>query len=148
MTVVTDSATSDKVGDRLERIVVASVAVTARALAEVAPELTILQWRVLVLIDTPEGMGVGPLAAALEAKIAAVSRLIGRLRVRGLVETKRGESDARLVFVTLTPKGQGLRQRVIERRRAELRAAVGQARFPDDMVTTLDLLATALEGQM
>ena len=132
-------------GSGLERVVVASVAVTARALAEVAPELTFLQWRVLVLVDAPDGMGVGQLATALDAKIAAVSRLIGRLRVRGLVETRRGDSDARTVFVRLTAKGEDLRQRVVERRRLELRAAVGQAQLPRETVATIDWLAGALE---
>jgi DNA-binding MarR family transcriptional regulator len=138
------SATSDTVSDGLERIVVASVAITARALAEVAPELTFLQWRVLVLVDAPQGMGVGQVAAALEAKIAAVSRLIGRLRARGLIETRRGEGDARLVFVSLTAKGRKVRRRVVERRRAELRDAVSRARLPDNAIATIDWLADAL----
>jgi DNA-binding MarR family transcriptional regulator len=138
------AATSDKVGDGLERIVVASVAVTARALAEAAPDLTLLQWRLLVLIDTPQGMGVGQVAAALGAKIAAVSRLIGRLRARGLVETRRGEGDARLVFVSLTAKGRKIRRRVVERRRAELRDAVSRTRLPDNAIATIDWLADAL----
>lgn len=140
------SATSDVVAERLESIVVASVAMTARALAEVAPELTFLQWRVIVLVDTPEGMGVGPIAASLEAKIAAVSRLIGRLRARGLVQTRRSTPDARIVLVSLTEQGAALRRRVVERRRAELRAALDRAQLPPEAETILDRLAAALEA--
>jgi DNA-binding MarR family transcriptional regulator len=142
---VTHSATSETIAEDLERIVIASVAVTARALADVSPELTLVQWRVLVLVDQHGGMGIGPIAAALGTKIAAVSRLIGRLRARGLVETRRGESDARLVLVSLTPKGEELRARVVERRRAELSVALAQLLLQDQAARTVDLLADALE---
>jgi DNA-binding MarR family transcriptional regulator len=142
---VTHSATSETIAENLERIVIASVAVTARALADVSPELTLVQWRVLVLVDQHGGMGIGPIAAALGTKIAAVSRLIGRLRARGLVETRRGESDARLVLVSLTPKGEELRARVVERRRAELSVALAQLLLQDQAARTVDLLADALE---
>src|SRR3954470_2907922 len=100
---VTRAAVPTELLHQIERVVVASVAMTARALADVAPELTFVQWRVLVLVDAPDG--VGAIAAALGAKIAATSRLIGRLRARGLVETKRGDADARVVLVTLTARG-------------------------------------------
>lgn len=142
---MTHSATSETIAEDLERIVIASVAVTARALADVSPELTLVQWRVLVLVDQHGGMGIGPIAAALGTKIAAVSRLIGRLRARGLVETRRGESDARLVLVSLTPKGEELRARVVERRRAELSVALAQLLLQDQAARTVDLLADALE---
>lgn len=143
---MTHSATSETIAGDLERIVIASVAVTARALADVSPELTLVQWRVLVLVDQHGGgIGVGPIAAALGTKIAAVSRLIGRLRARGLVETRRGESDARLVLVSLTPKGEELRTRVVGRRRAELNVALEQLLLQDQAARTVDLLADALE---
>lgn len=129
----------------LERIAVASVAITARALAQVAPELTFIQWRVLVLVDQPEGIGVGALATALGAKIAAMSRLVGRLHARGLVETHRGEADARVVLVTLTPAGAELRSRIVKRRRAELRAAIASTSMPPDAVLVLERVAVALE---
>jgi len=127
----------------LERVVVASVAVTARALAEVAPELTFVQWRVLALLDADAGVPVGHVAGALGAKVAAVSRLLGRMRRRGLIETRRDESDARVVLVTLTDAGRALRQRVVDRRRSDLAAAV-RAGLPSDAMVTLDRVARAL----
>jgi len=130
----------------LERIVVAAVAITARALAEVAPELTFVQWRVIVLVDQPDGIAVGALAAALGAKIAAMSRLVGRLRGRGLVSTQRSETDARVVLVTLTPAGSDLRSRVVERRRQELRAALANTALPADAALVMGRVAAALEG--
>ena len=91
-------------------------------------------------------MGVGPIAAALGAKIAAVSRLIGRLRARGLVETQRRRSDARVVLVSLTAEGTALRQRVVERRRSELRAALDQAQLPGRGRGDVDRLASVARG--
>ncbi len=129
----------------LERIVVASVAITARALAEVAPELTFVQWRALVLVDRPEGIAVGALATALGAKIAAMSRLVGRLHARGLVETHRGEADARVVLVTLTSAGGELRSRVVARRREDVRAAIASTSLPSDASVVLERIAVALE---
>jgi DNA-binding MarR family transcriptional regulator len=127
----------------LERVVVASVAVTARALAEVAPELTFVQWRVLVMLDADTGEPVGKVAAALGAKVAAVSRLLGRMRRRGLIETRRDAADARVVRVSLTDAGRELRERVVVRRRADLAAAV-RAGLPSDATVTLERVAAAL----
>jgi DNA-binding MarR family transcriptional regulator len=129
----------------LERIVVASVAVTARALADVAPELTLVQWRVLVLVDRPGGIPVGSIAAALGTKIASASRLVGRLRQRGLVQTRRSEDDARVVLVSMTAQGLDLRNRVVDRRRRELHAAIADARLTPAAAPLLERMATVLE---
>ena len=129
----------------LERVVVASVAVTAKALADVAPELTFLQWRVLVILDADEGASVGHVAAMLDAKLAAVSRLLGRMRRNDLIHSERDEADARVVRVTLTGHGRALRTRVVERRRHDLAAAIAEG-LPADAVVTLDRVATALGG--
>ena len=131
---------------QIERVVVASVAMTARALGEVAPELTFVQWRVLVLVDTPGGVGVGAIAAGLGGKITATSRLIGRLRARGLVETKRGDADARVVLVSLTERGRELRGRVVERREADLRVAIARADLHGDAEPVIGRLAAVLEA--
>jgi DNA-binding MarR family transcriptional regulator len=130
----------------VERIVVASVATTARALAEVAPELTFLQWRLLVLVDTPDGVSIGALAGSIGSKIAAMSRLVGRLRARGLVRTERSPEDARVVLVQLSREGRELRSRVVSRRRAELTAAIGTTDLPGDAAEVATRLATLLEG--
>jgi DNA-binding MarR family transcriptional regulator len=111
----------------LERVVVASVAVTALAVAEVAPELTFLQWRLLVLVDEPAGVPESTVAASLGSKLAATSRLVGRLRDRGLVETHRAEADARVTLVALTDSGRSLRAQVVQRRRLALRRALAES---------------------
>ena len=143
---MSNSASEQPVLPDVERIVVAAVGVTARALADVAPELTLLQWRVLVLIDQPDGIAVGAIAIALGAKIAAVSRLVGRLRDRGLLQTRRADHDARIILVSLSDAGTSLRRRVVRRRRDELRVALERAQLGGDSKTTLRRLASVLES--
>jgi DNA-binding MarR family transcriptional regulator len=130
--------------DSVERLVVASVAVTARALNESAPDLTFAQWRVLVLVDRPDGMAVGAIAAALGAKIAAVSRLVGRLNRRGLVTTRRGHQDARIVLVALTAAGAELRNRVVKNRRIELADLLAEAGMDASAEPLIERLASVL----
>jgi DNA-binding MarR family transcriptional regulator len=132
----------------LERVVVASVAITARALAEVAPELTFVQWRVLVLVDQPEGLAVGAVAGALGAKRAAASRLVGRLRERGLVETHRSPADARIVLVGLTPLGASLRNRVVRRRLEELGDVLTRSEITAEHAAAMERFAGILEATM
>jgi DNA-binding MarR family transcriptional regulator len=132
----------------VERVVVVSVAITARALAEVAPELTFVQWRVLVLVDQPEGLAVGAVASALGAKMAAASRLVGRLRNRGLVETHRSAADARIVLVGLTPLGANLRNRVVRRRLEELGDVLTRSEITDEHAAAMERFAGILEAAM
>ncbi len=139
-----DYATSPALLADVERIVVASVAVTARALSDSNPELTLGQWRVLVLVDRPDGMAVGAIAKSLEAKIAAVSRLVGRLRQRGLVQTRRSDADARIVLVRLTASGRRLRRQIVERRRAVLAGLLADAGLTRDMQPVVERLAAVL----
>jgi DNA-binding MarR family transcriptional regulator len=143
---VTDYATSPDVLADVERIVVAAVALTARALSGSSPELTLSQWRVLVLVDQPGGMAVGAIAGQLNGKIAAVSRLVGRLRERGLVETRRADPDARIVLVSLTPAGRRLRRRIVRGRRAVLAKLLTNAALPRGAQPVIERLAAALEA--
>src|SRR3954465_12182888 len=72
----------------LERVVLGSVGVTARAVGTVAPDLTLLQWRVIVVLaPAVNGLAVSELAGHLGSRLPAMSRLLGRLRSRGLIQT-------------------------------------------------------------
>jgi DNA-binding MarR family transcriptional regulator len=146
ITDVTDYATSRALLADVERVVVASVAVTARALNDANPELTLSQWRVMVLVDRPGGMAVGALANSLDAKIAAVSRLVGRLRERGLVQARRSDQDARVVLVSLTAKGRALRRRIVDRRRAVLASLLADTGTTRGMLPAVTRLAQVLEA--
>jgi DNA-binding MarR family transcriptional regulator len=130
---------------QLERIVIASVAVTARVMSDLSTDLTLSQWRVLVLVDQRRGIPVSALAIALDAKLPSVSRLLGRLRERGLVETQRSPVDARIILVTLTDRGHQVRNRVVRARRDRFRQAIDEIAATNDTNDLLELTAAVLE---
>ncbi len=101
----------------LEPLIVGSIAVTARALSGAAPDLTLLQWRALVVIhESAEGATVGDIAARIGANSSPVSRLVGRLEHRGLVRTQPDTDDRRSTRVLLTQLGMAVVERVIATR--------------------------------
>ena len=72
----------------LERLVVGSVAITARAIAEADAELTFMQWRVLLVVgECEDGQAVGEIATRIGAHASPASRVVSRLKRRGLVST-------------------------------------------------------------
>jgi DNA-binding MarR family transcriptional regulator len=138
-----DAATS--VLAALERIVVASVGVTARAVAAIAPDLTLLQWRVIVVLaGAPRGTSVSELATQLGSGLPAMSRLVGRLRSRGLVETLKDPADARVTVALLAPPGREIWERVSRHRREYLRDAVAQSALTAGEGNALQRLADRL----
>ncbi len=101
----------------LEEIVAGSVAITARAIAEAAPEMTLLQWRVVVVVGRErDGLAVRDLAARTGLSSSALSRLVGRLVGKSLVSRAPGERDRRLTVVRLTDEGRELLERVVATR--------------------------------
>lgn len=132
----------------LERIVVGSVAITERAIAAAGADLTFVQWRVLLIVgETDAGATVGDVAARTGGHLSPASRLISRLRRRGVVTTERDRSDGRMTRVRLTPTGQALRTRVIERRRADLVAISAGAQTPT-VARAVARLAVAFESSL
>jgi len=100
---------------------VGSVAITARAIAAADAELSFIQWRVLLVVGEKDGgTAVGEIANRIGAHASATSRVVSRLKRRGLVRTEKDELDGRIVRVRLTDAGRELRLRVMQRRRREL----------------------------
>jgi DNA-binding MarR family transcriptional regulator len=110
----------------LEAIVAGSVALTARALADTRSELTLVQWRALVVLhDATDPVPIGVLARALGASPSATSRLVRRLVARGYVarERDRGDRrDRRERRVVVSVRGRRLVRRIISVRDRELAA--------------------------
>jgi len=134
--------------DGIERLLTAGIAVTARAIDETpeASELTLIQWRALVITAESDGVRIGELAIQLGGSVPSVSRLVRRIESRGLVSASRAEDDRRATIVALTPAGRRLVDAVVGRRRAVIRRALDtrRGRPPDGAVALLRDVADRL----
>lgn len=105
--------------DAVERLLAAGIGITARAIGE-SPDtsnLTLVQWRVLVIASRSQGLRIGELAGHLGISVPSASRLVRRIEARHLVTTVRAEDDRRATIVGLTEAGGRLVSDVIARRR-------------------------------
>src|SRR5690606_15115868 len=95
----------------------AVVAVTSRSLTEVGADVTLTQYRTLIVLTARGPQRVADLAAELAVQPSTITRLCDRLVARGLVTRQHGEADRRAVWVSLTRPGQRLVRRVMIKRR-------------------------------
>jgi DNA-binding MarR family transcriptional regulator len=138
---------SPEILESLELLLYAAIGITSFALADAdASELTLPQWRALVVVGREDGIRVGALATRIGTSLPSTSRLVVRLERHGYVTTARDERDRRATIVTLTETGLAVRTRVVERRRELVRGAVaaGARRLPRDLTRGLAVLAEAL----
>jgi DNA-binding MarR family transcriptional regulator len=103
----------------------ALVAVAARSLAAAGDEVTLPQYRALVVLAARGPQGMAELAAALVVNPSTVTRLCDRLVRKGLVRRHRQAGDRRAVRIALTGAGRDLVAEVTSRRRAELARLLG-----------------------
>jgi DNA-binding MarR family transcriptional regulator len=101
------------------------VAVAARSLAAAGDEVTLPQYRALVVLAARGPQGTAELAAALAVTPSTVTRLCDRLVRKGLVRRHRQAGDRRTVRIALTGAGRDLVAEVTRRRRAELARLLG-----------------------
>ena len=96
------------------------VAIAARSLAEVGEEVTLTQYRSLVVLASRGPQGVGSLADALGVTQPTASRLVDRMVKKGLVRRRTDRTDRRQVRVGLSESGRRLVDTVSARRRREI----------------------------
>jgi DNA-binding MarR family transcriptional regulator len=106
------------------------VAVAARSLAGVADDVTLPQYRALVVLATEGAKSLGELAVALGVHASTATRMCDRLVRKRLVRRRQSSEDRRAVVLELTPTGQDLVAEVTKRRRTEIARIV--ARVPRD----------------
>lgn len=97
----------------------ALVAITARSLASY-PDVTLPQYRLLVVLVTRGPQRLGDLAGNLGVNPSTASRMCDRLSRKGLVHRRRPDGDRRVVELVITEDGDDLVQQVMERRRVEI----------------------------
>jgi DNA-binding MarR family transcriptional regulator len=137
---------SDQLLSDLELVIFGAIGVTSFAIAEVASgELTLHQWRALVVIGRAGTIRVGEVALQIGTALPATSRLLLRLERRGYLVSARDELDRRATNVTLTAFGVRVRDSVIDRRRELIVAALGRIGhpLPEDLAGGLEALARA-----
>lgn len=104
----------------------AFVAITARSLADLE-DVTVPQFRCLVVLSEPDHVTVGSLARELAIHPSTATRMCDRLVRKGLIIRQPGTGgDRREVNLALTARGRRLLEWVTRRRRRELARIVDQ----------------------
>ena len=96
------------------------VGIIARSITEVEQEVSIPQFRVLVMIATRGSLNLGEVAEGLGVHPSNATRTVERLVVAGLIERAENPADRRYLVLRLTPQGQDIVERVMAYRRAAI----------------------------
>ncbi len=127
------AGTDDSVREVTAAVVAASrvfVAISARALADVDPGLTLVQLRTLVVLESRGTVKLAVLAAALGVNPSTAMRMVDRMAGLGLVDRQANPDNRREVMLSLTSGGRRVVERVMARRHEEIGAVV--SRLPRD----------------
>lgn len=96
------------------------MAVAARSLAGFDQEVTLPQYRALVVLRERGPRRAADLAALLDVTPSTASRMIERLVRKHLVRRARAKDERRITRVHLTGDGQRVVGEVTDRRRADI----------------------------
>lgn len=113
--------------DLVDEFLVASralVGVAARSLADL--DITLAQYRTVVVVAQRPGLGVGGLADALEVHPTTATRMCDRLVAKRLLRRRSSLDDRRATELHLTASGQQLLDRVAGRRRRAIAEIVAR----------------------
>lgn len=125
------------------------VAIAARSLADAGEEVTLTQYRSLVVLASRGPQGVAALAEAVAVTPPTASRLVDRLIKKGLVRRRTDRNDRRQVRIALTEPGRALIEAVSKRRRREI-AELLSTIAPETQRSVVDALAqlAAVAGEV
>lgn len=132
----------------LERLIVAGVAITTRALAEATPglDLTFPQWRTLLVVgESPDGATVSEVAARVGVTLPATSRQLRRLSDRGLIEIGPDEHDHRAARARLSTRGNVVRDAILRHRREQIAATAAGLQIEATALDALIRVADAFD---
>lgn len=118
--VVTPRVSRDSIVDAVLSASRVLVAVAARSLGDVAEEVTLTQYRTLVVLASRGPQSLAALAEAVDVTPPTATRMCDRLIRKGLILRRHERGDRRLIRLTLAEQGQVLVDAVTERRRAEI----------------------------
>jgi DNA-binding MarR family transcriptional regulator len=138
-------ATADPVVDALLRASRALVAISARSLSAVNADVTLPQFRSLVVLATSGPQTVSALADRLAVHASTMTRMCNRLVARELVVRAPSAVDRREVVIALTAMGTTVVENVMAARRKELDEVMRRMGADDRLaaVNALDKFAHA-----
>ncbi len=116
---------SDPVIDAFISASRALVAVAVRSLADVAEEVTLTQYRTLVVLASRSPQRLTELAQAVGVTPATATRMCDRLLAKGLIVRRTERGDRRNVRISLSDAGRTLVAVVTSNRRREIEQIVG-----------------------
>jgi DNA-binding MarR family transcriptional regulator len=116
-----------EIGEVVDAVLSASrvlVAVAARSLVGVDRDVTLPQYRVLVVLAAHGPQNPGALAEALGIHSSTGTRMCDRLVAKGLITREVAPTNRRQVVIGLTSRGRRIVDAVTRRRRREITAIV------------------------
>ncbi len=122
----------------------AVVGIAARSLPAWA-DVTLVQFRALVLLDRDGALNAGRLAELLAVSPSTVTGLCDRLMARNLVAREARPSNRREVVVTIAPLGKTLVDSAISARRKEIARILAKVP-PDKLEGMVEALGAFVEA--
>ena len=135
----TEGPSADQI-DAVLRASRALVGIAAESIAAVDDNVTVPQWRVLVMVDTRGPLNLAAVAAGLNVNPSNASRICDRLIKGGLLDRRESATDRRNITLTLTAAGRRLVTKVVRHRRRAITRVLRGMSHKDR-----ELLATALD---
>lgn len=132
-----DSPLAEPVEAVIDAVLSASrvlVAVAARSLSDVAEEVTLTQYRTLIVLASRGPQNLAGLAESVGVTPATATRMCDRLVKRELVARSAEQDDRRQIHLALTKKGLALVTAVTKRRRHEIETIVNAITIEDRAV--------------
>lgn len=102
------------------------VGVVARSIAKVEDQVSLPQFRVLVMVATKSPSNLSAVAEFLGVHPSNATRTVDRLVTAGLLNRRDAPTDRRHVSLTLTEQGQQLVDSVFSERRAAIQRVVAK----------------------
>ncbi|MEU1973737.1 MarR family transcriptional regulator [Microbacterium sp. NPDC019599] len=104
----------------------ALLGVIARSMLGALQDVTLPQFRVLVILASSGPLRMGAIAAQMGSHPSSFSRTVDRLVAGGWVEREVNRQSRRETLIGLTDSGRNLVNRVTDVRRAEIREILGR----------------------
>lgn len=120
------------------------VSLTARSLAQLDANVTLQQYRALVILAGSGPRRIADLATELNVQPSTATRMCDRLERKGFVTREARADDRRVVWVGLGDAGRELVGTMMQRRRAYLADLVAQVEVRDPAV--VPMLVEALQA--